>query len=648
MEMLSVKQVAELKGCGERNIKKLVLQNKLAFEVSQNDRNRKKYLIPLTALDIKLQAKYHKQQSAAVAPISIASTKVEAKPLDRYSAEERKEIAFWIDTVEKWLEYRNKPTVTSKAEVDKNYVAMLKLENPELSISVDTLYRRLNAYKSDDLDGLIDSRGKWKKGQSRVLEPMWETFLYYFLDEAQHPITKCYEYMKLSMKEDFPELYERIPHDASFRRRIDADLSMQLKILGRQGEKAYRDACGLYIRRVYDEMNSNDYWIGDTHTLDVQSRAEDGSIHRLYLSAFMDARSGVFVGWHISTSPSSQTTLLALRHGILRNNIPSNIYVDNGREFLTHDVGGLGHRKRKPKDGIEKFEPPPIFKRLGVKMTNAIVKNAKAKTIERRFKDFKDQISRTFSTYTGGNITERPECLKARIKNGEVIIDSELIEQVNNLIEFYMNYEEYSGAVKADCGKRKIDVYNEHLTTVRRASDADLNLMLMRSSRVQTVGRRGVHLDINGERFDYFNAEMLNTTMGKQVYFRYDPDDISEIRLYDTKDRFIMNVLADDKTVAKYGASKDDIRTAQQIVRRAERSDKDKLNAIRTLGKKSARELVLAQSMENRINPAAPANPKVINIHRANEEPLLKVVNSSYPDLDIMTANALKRQEEQR
>ena len=39
--------------------------------------------------------------------------------------------------------------------------------------------------------------------------------------------------------------------------------------------------------------------------------------------------------------------------------IPDNIYVDNGREFLTFDIGGLGHRKKKPKDGEEKFEPHP-------------------------------------------------------------------------------------------------------------------------------------------------------------------------------------------------------------------------------------------------------------------------------------------------
>lgn len=58
--------------------------------------------------------------------------------------------------------------------------------------------------------------------------------------------------------------------------------------------------------------------------------------------------------------------------------------MDNGREFLTYDIGGLGHRQKKPKNGQEPFSPPPVFERLGIKMTNAIVRNAKAKIIERR------------------------------------------------------------------------------------------------------------------------------------------------------------------------------------------------------------------------------------------------------------------------
>lgn len=70
----------------------------------------------------------------------------------------------------------------------------------------------------------------------------------------------------------------------------------------------------------------------------------------------------------MTTAPSTQSTLVALRKGILKYGIPENIYVDNGREFLTYDIGGLGHRKKKLKSGQEPFSPPPVFERLGIKM----------------------------------------------------------------------------------------------------------------------------------------------------------------------------------------------------------------------------------------------------------------------------------------
>lgn len=643
MEMLTVKEVAELKGCSPQYVKKAIADGRLEFQSILNQNNRKKYLIPLTALDPKLQQKYYNQNKVQSA-VTLPSKQAEAKPFDHFTEDERLEIAFWIDILEKWQSYRNAPSVKKKTEVDELFVASVKLDYPDISISVDTLYRRLNAYKANDLDGLTDNRGKWKKGKTSIQKPMWDAFLYYFLDEAQHPVTKCYKYMEDVMKEQFPALYGEIPHVASFRRHIISELPIQLQILGRKGETAYRNACGFYIRREYGEMESNDYWIGDTHTIDVQSQAEDGSIHRLYLSAFMDARSAVMVGWHISASPSSQTTLLALRNGLMRTKaIPKNIYVDNGREFLTHDIGGLGHRKKKSKSGIETYEPPPVFKRLGIEMTNAIVKNARAKTIERRFKDFKDQISRLFGTYTGGNILERPECLKARIKNGEVIVDKQLIEDINQIIEYYFNYESYGGSAQADKGKRKIDVYYSHLGKTRTAPEEELSLMLMRSSRVQTFGKRGVNLKINGDKFDFYSIEAAQTMFGKQCYYRYDPYDLSSVRLYDLENKFIMTVPCTSDTVLKYGAGSEEIKNAQRLIRTAERKDKDMLREIRAFEFPAARELVLASALENQRNPALQVSPKVLELVRAEEQPLYKEA-VGFANLDTINRNAMKKQ----
>lgn len=140
--------------------------------------------------------------------------------------------------------------------------------------------------------------------------------MYYYLDEAQHTVSACYEYTQQWVLEKCPELYEDIPSPHSFYRRVHRELPEPLKVLAREGEKAFRDRCAPYISRVYDDMESNEYWVADTHTLDVISNDEDGRQHCLYLMAFFDACSGIFTGCHIADQPSNQATLVALRRGM--------------------------------------------------------------------------------------------------------------------------------------------------------------------------------------------------------------------------------------------------------------------------------------------------------------------------------------------
>ncbi|MGL5438814.1 MAG: Mu transposase C-terminal domain-containing protein [Filifactoraceae bacterium] len=642
MEMLSVKEVAALKGCTDRYIKKMILEKKLPAQITLNNKNRKQYTIPLDSLPETLRLEYHKRHCFTL-DLPLESKVKEKKALSEYSNHEREEISFWLKVIKEWQTYR-KGYKGNMVEADAIFIKRCVYEYPDRKFTERTLYSKWKSIKEDEYDGLIDNRGKALKGRTSVNNIMWDAFKYYFLDEAEHPIKKCYEYMEMYLKGAYPEMALDIPSLASFRRKIEADIPEQIIAFGRKGLKAYRDLYGLYIRREYESMEVNDYWIGDTHTLDIQSKDDGGLAHRLHLSAFMDARTGVFVGFNIANSSSSQNTLLALRHGILsRGCIPKNIYVDNGREYLTHDIGGLGHRKKKSKN-LDNHIPPPIFERLGIKMTNAEVKNAKAKTIERRFRDVKDHLSRLFDSYTGGNIMERPERLKAHIKNGEVIIDKELIEQVSDMIEYYLNYTDYNGAVSADRGKRKIDIYNQGMTTVRRATEDDLDLLLMRSSKLVKVGRRGLTLSIYGEKYDYYNEELLSLYQGKDVYYRYDPMDLSSIRVYDNEDRFIMQVDCDNETVLSYGVSKDDIKTAKRIIRSYERKDIDVVKKVRAMDMPTAKELVLRQVAENKANPAKSSEPKVIELVRANENSILPIAvgENNVIDLDKMIENAEK------
>lgn len=619
MIYLTAKEVAGIKGCSERYVKMLINNGSLQGDETINQNNRKKYLIPLNELSHSEQLKYYKSHAIAIPEDLLPERKTERphKEFDEFSAVQREEIAEWIRILNAWDEY----CATSKLQkvpATEKFVQLQKVANPDLNISKGILYRKKKALKADDLAGLLDNRGSWKKGTSSIPEEVWQCFLSFYLDEAQHPIQACYEYTEMWIKREAPQLLP-LPAYASFYRKVQTAIPKPVEIMGRQGMKAFRDRCAPYVRRTYEGMASNEWWIADNHTFDVQTKGESGSIHRLYLTAFFDARSGIFTGCYVTDAPSSQATLIALRKGIVKYGIPENIYVDNGREFLTFDVGGLGHRLKKSQK--DKFAPPPVFERLGIKMTNAIVRNAKAKIIERRFRDVKDRLSRLFPTYTGGNVVERPERLKKVIKDTDNIpTDYEFTQAVEDILTYYMNEKPYSGAVSSDSGKSRMQVYREQLKEKRVAAELDLNLMLMRSTRSQKVGRRGVHLTVAGEKIDYYNDDLILNHFGESVYCRYDPEDISEVRIYDLDDNYIMTAPTDNEAVLAYGASKDAVAQALRKVKNLEKLTKQELKAsqITAFGKETALNLVLATAEENKAK-AEEINPKVISVHRADE-----------------------------
>lgn len=634
MEAITVAEYADIRNCTVRNIRKQITSGKIeAFEIT-NEKNRKMFMISLDQLTTEEQAKYYKSKGIIKTEIAVSN----ANQLESMSADEREECIFWEAVIKDWLQFRSNST-RLKSETDELFITKMKLENPELNISIDILYRKYKCLKEGNLKGLIDKRGKAKKGYTSIDEWIWQVFLSFYLDQAKHPIRKCYQYTLLYAKEHRPELVDDIPAYCTFTRHVNQDIADAVKTLGRDGDKAFDDRCSPYIKRTYDNMESNDYWIGDNHTIDVIV-GESGKTRRLYLTAFMDARSGVLTGIYLTTAPSSQSSIYALRRGILKYGIPKNLYLDNGREFLTFDFGGLGHRTKKSQR--EKFTPPPILERLGITMVNALVRNAKAKIIERRFLDFKNSISRLFTTYTGGNVVEKPEILKVHIKEGNIPDEATFIKQIEEMIEYYLNYEEYNGAIVADKGMRKIDVYNKNLHTKITATEEQLNLMMMRSTRPQKVTRRGVHLDISGTRIDYFNNEMIMQLLNKQVYFRYDPDDLSSIRLYDLEDRFIMTVEADNTAVLEYGASKDEVKAAMAKTRKIKKEVKEAINhsIIANIDRNTALELVLREAKENK--DLIIDEPDIdLTAFKSEEQALL--YQMPVIDLDRMNENAIKR-----
>lgn len=582
MEYLTVKEVAELKGCSERYVQKLCKCGRLDAIIQEHPQNHKFcHMIPVASLPDDLKSRYYgrlkKEAGIMTEPVQEPAQAKKAKVkrilnFEDCTEEQRRTINTWTSILNEWQGLR--AGYHSKTEFDKLYIGKCQLEHPELQISTDILYRKWAAYKKNDLAGILGLRGAWNKGTSTIPEPVWQAFLWFWLEENQPPLRDCYKCTIDWTEEFYPELLQDIPTERSFRRRVQSDVIKAIKELERNGEKAFSDRCMPYIMRMYDELQPNDVWIADNHTLDIQSLDENEERHRLYLTAFLDAKSGVLVGWNITETVDSQSTILALRHGIRRFGIPKAVYFDNGREFLTRDVGGKGHRKRKSDN--DEIEPPTILRRLGIEMHNAIVRNAKAKPIERTFRTVKEQFSRLFSGFCGGTILEKPESLKRRIKEGKIPQDYEIREVLEEWIDGDFNLQPYGGSERKYKNMSRLDVWNNEIREVRKASEDELNLMLMRSTRVQKIKRNGVYITVCGERIWYMHPEQTIMHLDEEVYVRYDPADLKSVRIYSKEDRLLYIWNCADALLVDYITSEQqDIADAQQIARHSKKFVRD-------------------------------------------------------------------------
>jgi len=633
VDYLTVKEVAELKSCSKRYIQRLIKNGKMVSEQTNNIYNNQPcYIIPVTALPEDLQAKYYAKLKKEIAMPELKETP-ESKPekkvrtsrtFEKLSDQERQQLNFWCELLQEWQSRRAK--YKSKTEFDKNFIGECRLKYDDIEISTRTLYRKWAAYTQNDYDGILGVRGGWNRGKSTIPEPVWNTFLWYWFDENRPSTSFCYRHTLDWTEEFYPEFLDNFPSEMAFRRRIEKDVSVSLKTLMRDGEKAFNDRCSPYIVRMYDELEANDCWIADNHTFDIQSVGNE-TIHRLYLTAFLDAKSGVLVGWNITENPDSQSTILALRHGISRFGIPKYIYVDNGREFLVRDFGGKGHRTRKKDFENPEIIPPTILQRLGIEMRNAIVRNAKAKPVERTFCTVKNQFSKMFTGFCGGTILERPECLKRRIKNGQLPRDYEVREVFDAWIDGDYNLQQYGGSESCFKGMTRLDVWNKTCRAVRKANESDLNLMLMRTSRKQKIKRNGVCITVCGEQLWFMKQPQTIENLEKEVYVRYDPADLRTVRIYEARtDKYLFTwELADNLLVDYLTEKKEEIADAESFIRTTNRFIREQAKGISyeltNEQRISILDMTVRKARANRDNNFIINMPRNIIPVMANEEP---------------------------
>ena len=101
--MLTVKQVAEVKGCRVQYIQRMAKEGKLPSVKTVNNRNQKVYQIPLESLPDELQQRWYQMQVEQMREEN-GIEEENRGGTDQFSAEERLEIDFWLELVRKWQE----------------------------------------------------------------------------------------------------------------------------------------------------------------------------------------------------------------------------------------------------------------------------------------------------------------------------------------------------------------------------------------------------------------------------------------------------------------------------------------------------------------------------------------------------------------
>lgn len=643
MEYLTVSEYADLKSCSERHIRKLIAEGRLKAEetagICGGGSSGKSYKIPVAAIEPKYIRKWKRQQEypESETDLKAATVEVDRRTLEHLTSEERLEIAAWKDILKEWQEYRNNAPKKAKAQADIEFLNYISVEYPDLKFSQRILYRKKEAQEKEGDIGLLDKRGKHGNHKKTLPDPVFDIFEYYYLDESRKTVTKCMELTELEIKKNREDLQHLLPLPSlsTFSRAVESRIPVPALKYYRFGEKAFLDECAPYIRRKYGDLASNDIWVCDNHTFDVL--VNDGKAEkpvRVYLTGFLDVRSRKMVGWYVTDNPCSDATLAALRRGIENFGIPKLIYSDNGREFLTHDIGGRGFRKSSAEN-----EPPTILQLLDIEFRTAMVKNAKAKIIERSFRDVKESFSRLFDGYTGGTIAERPERLK---KTGKQASNFTCLEDFKGFVDDYIQgiFNKKSSKGEGMEGKSPDEIYAKYLYEQRVATSEELNLLMLRNSRMVTLQRNGVKLVLYGEEYWFRSDELAWNHLGEKVYFRYNPDDLREVRVYNEEDQFL-GTAQQEGALSYFAANKEE---ARERIRETKKLEKQVKAYKKLKGIQAEEELSLIMDKAARqMQEGEKIDPKVIRPIRSTEEPAdegiySKVVGSNDQPIDWTAA----------
>ena len=549
---ISTQQLALIKGISTRAVRKAINKNK--YQIRKNGRN---YEILISTLDSATQDLiYEKQKIESIVPKEVLVS------------ESAKSIALAkFDLVYHYRDFVN--TGKNKCEATDDFLQIYnsQLQYSEIYVKLgkvgkSTLYRwdkKLRENK-DNWEALVCTYPQQKTG-NKLSSAEEEIFMSLLLHSNKTNIGKAITLTKHILKE---RGITEFSCDMSFRRFAEQYKRehYDVCVFAREGTKALRDKVVPYIERDISKLEVGDVIIGDGHRLAFQViNPFDGKLCRPTLAAYQDWKSGALVGFEIMLEENTQCIASALRNSIINlGKIPKYIYQDNGKAYKS--------KYFTETDGIT-----GLFVKLGIQAIFAKPYNAKAKPIERFFREMQDCFERLLPSFVGSCIDNKPAYLKRNEKfhkehhNEYIPTIEEVIQLLNKWLKLH-----YSQPCKNVKGKTIGEVLE-----AGRGSGVDIDMLddLMMATEIKRIGRNGIRF----LKADYYDECLYG--LRTNVVIKYSLFDLSKIKVYSTNGKFlcIATRMESVNPLANYTDNVKDVEDLKQRIKQQQRLEQQTIEA---------------------------------------------------------------------
>ncbi len=448
-----------------------------------------------------------------------------------FTPEKCKQIALArLDVVHKWLEFRKQSQ--NKLQADYDFVKLHNTSNSYLfeilgKISRGSLHRWLAMLNgTEDFTKLLPQYKYSSVDDYRTV--LNDNEIKIFMNLLLHPNRlssgKAIALTKYRLKEQGQNF---IPADITFRRYAKwfKDNNYDKWVLARDGEKALSDKVELYIKRDASLLEVGDILVADGHKLAFQViNPFTGKPCRATLVGFLDWKSTALVGYEIMLEENIQCIASALRHSIINlDMIPKVVYQDNGRAFRA--------KYFTDNKGFSELGFQGLYSKLGIETVFARPYNARAKVIERFFKEFQEGFEKLLPSYIGSNIQDKPAYMMRNEKFHKNLHNDFIptIEETIKMIDMWLSFKNSQPCPNAP-DKTIAEVLSE-----RKRQNIDINILddLMLATEVKTIQRNGIRF-LN---CDYFDERLYG--FKSKVLIKYNLFDLTSIKVYTLKGEYL-------------------------------------------------------------------------------------------------------------